>query len=231
MTRRLLDSVSRALALPAEEDERLALATDTEWLVTNGLGGYSSSSVACANTRRYHGILVSALPNPFGRMLMLSQLDESVTGATGARIELGDGRSLAQALTEFRLEAGLPVWELDCDGVKVEKRVWMPYGQNTVFVTYRLIEGKSATIELRPSMHFRGYEDSVDAGDTGTRYRLEEQAGVLCVASDRPLPALGMKVDGPSVAFIDDPRTNHVRASSNAAAGSRARRTRGCRIR
>ena len=174
MTRRLIDTVARSPRMPADEAERLALATDTEWLVTNGLGGYSSSSVACANTRRYHGMLVSALPNPFGRMLMLSQLDETVAGATGTRVELGDGRTLARALTAFRLEAGLPVWELDCDGVRVEKRVWMPYGQNTLFVAYRLLEGKSATIEVRPSMHFRKYEDSVDSHDAGAGYRLEE---------------------------------------------------------
>ena len=105
MTRRLLDAVVRPLALPAEAEARADLLTDTEWLVTNGMGGYASSSVSCANTRRYHGMLVAALPNPYGRMVMLSELDEIVTGASGSRIDLGDPAVHAWALAAFRLEA------------------------------------------------------------------------------------------------------------------------------
>src|SRR5512145_3545402 len=47
-----------------------------EWLVTNGLGGYASGTLAGVITRRYHGILIAALPAPFGRMVMVSQLGE-----------------------------------------------------------------------------------------------------------------------------------------------------------
>src|SRR5438477_7236742 len=47
-----------------------------EWLVTNGLGGYASGTVAGAITRRYHGLLIAALPNPLGRMMMLNGLSE-----------------------------------------------------------------------------------------------------------------------------------------------------------
>jgi predicted glycogen debranching enzyme len=207
MTRRLLDSISRVLNLPDDPKERAAFATDSEWLVTNGIGGYSSSSVSCANTRRYHGILVAALPNPFGRMLMLNELEEVVTGATGARVDLGDGATQARALTGFRLDAGLPAWELDCDGVRVEKRIWMPYTQNTVFITYRLIGGSSAMIELKPTMHFRGYEEAVDSEGNRTGYRLDESDGVQCVANDHPLPPLRMRADGSPVEFIADPKT------------------------
>lgn len=204
MSRRLIDTIKREPNLPADAAERLALATDTEWLVTNGLGGYSSSSVACSNTRRYHGLLVAALPNPFGRMIMLAHLDEVVTGATGARVDLGMGETLSNALVNFRLEAGLPVWELECDGVRIEKRVWMPYEQNTVRVSYRLVEGKSATIELRPTMHFRGYEDAVDSGDAATGYRVETNDGMLCVVSDRPLPPVQLHVEGVEPEFIGE---------------------------
>src|ERR1051326_8611214 len=49
-----------------------------EWLVTNALGGYSSASVSGACTRRYHGLLVSALPAPLGRMVMLSHFSEEI---------------------------------------------------------------------------------------------------------------------------------------------------------
>ena len=49
-----------------------------EWLVTNGLGGYASGTVSGALTRRFHGMLVAALPSPLGRMMMLNDLDESI---------------------------------------------------------------------------------------------------------------------------------------------------------
>lgn len=47
-----------------------------EWLITNGLGGYASGTVAGPLTRRYHGLLVAALPTPLGRMVLLSHLWE-----------------------------------------------------------------------------------------------------------------------------------------------------------
>src|SRR6185369_4210337 len=49
-----------------------------EWLVTNGLGGYASTSVSGACTRRYHGLLIASLPAPLGRMVMLSHFGEEV---------------------------------------------------------------------------------------------------------------------------------------------------------
>src|SRR5262249_723163 len=49
-----------------------------EWLVANGLGGYASASVSGACTRRYHGLLIAALPAPLGRMVMLSHFGEEL---------------------------------------------------------------------------------------------------------------------------------------------------------
>jgi len=83
-TRRLLDRVVRTLDLPENREARAAKLLESEWLITNGLGGYSSSSSGGVITRRYHGILVAALPNPIGRVTMLNHL--------GERLSL-DGRS------------------------------------------------------------------------------------------------------------------------------------------
>jgi len=57
----------------------LVAAEQREWLVTNGLGGYASGTVAGLLTRRYHGLLVAALPPPHGRTLLLTKLDESAS--------------------------------------------------------------------------------------------------------------------------------------------------------
>src|ERR1051325_8695179 len=72
MSRRLIDTVVRRPRLPDDPIARGEWLVGNEWLVTNGIGGYASSSVSGSNTRRYHGMLVAALPNPLGRMVMLS---------------------------------------------------------------------------------------------------------------------------------------------------------------
>src|SRR5216117_3866931 len=117
-----------------------------EWLVTNGLGGYASASVSGACTRRYHGLLIAALPAPLGRMVMLSHFgeeivlsDESVIDFSGEEVseERLDLHS-AEYLSEFRLEAGMPVWRYKNHDCTIEKRLIMPHLQNTVYISYRL---------------------------------------------------------------------------------------------
>ncbi len=49
-----------------------------EWLETNGLGGYASSSLVCCNTRKYHGLLAVQEASPPGRFVLLSTLEESI---------------------------------------------------------------------------------------------------------------------------------------------------------
>ncbi|MEM8716273.1 MAG: glycogen debranching enzyme N-terminal domain-containing protein, partial [Cyanobacteria bacterium P01_G01_bin.4] len=56
----------------------LAIAEQREWLVTNGIGGFASGTVAGLLTRRYHGLLVAALRPPLGRALLVAKLDETV---------------------------------------------------------------------------------------------------------------------------------------------------------
>ena len=60
-----------------------------EWLVTNGLGGYASGTVAGVATRRYHGLLVAALSAPFGRIMTLSHLCEKVRTEPGRDVLIG----------------------------------------------------------------------------------------------------------------------------------------------
>nr|WP_255542753.1 glycogen debranching enzyme N-terminal domain-containing protein [Azospirillum sp. INR13] len=142
-----------------------------EWLVANGLGGYASGAVSGAVTRRYHGLLIAALPAPLGRVLMLSQLSDVVVDADGheywlsSREANGDPREDAQtaALQEFRMEAGLPVWRFRAGGAVIEKQVVLPHGQNIVHVTYRVLEAKEPVqLRLRPVLAFRTLESAVE---------------------------------------------------------------------
>src|SRR4051794_37285051 len=102
---------------------------DREWIVTNGLGGYASGTVSGISTRRFHGLLIAALPSPFGRRMMLNDLSETIRFADGRAIQLGGEQRAnsqmhlhsAEYFQEFRLEDGLPVWVYQAEGVTMEK--------------------------------------------------------------------------------------------------------------
>jgi predicted glycogen debranching enzyme len=154
-------------AAAAAQQERLLTR---EWLVTNGLGGYASGTVSGVMTRRYHGLLVAALPAPFGRLVMLNHLAEHLRLPDGRKIALGGEERVgsspelhgAQYLREFRLEGGLPVWQFDLGGWVIEKRLLLPHQQNTVHITYALVSGGGQVrLDLRPSLHFRHHEAPV----------------------------------------------------------------------
>jgi predicted glycogen debranching enzyme len=162
---------------------------DREWLVTNGLGGYASGTIAGVTTRRYHGLLIAALPNPLGRTMMFNHLSEQLKLPSGALVRLGAARpdgvpavpdvpgSQAQLfgaehLTEFRLEQGLPVWTYELDGFVLEKRLLLAHMQNTVHVTYRVLSGEgNLRLSLRPAVHFRSHDAPV-SNDLGAPYPL-----------------------------------------------------------
>ena len=69
-----MSEMIRVLPKRAARDPEADPHLQEEWLVTNGLGGYASGTVSGAITRRYHGLLIAALPNPLGRMMMLNGL-------------------------------------------------------------------------------------------------------------------------------------------------------------
>src|SRR6266853_3918553 len=73
------------------EDARRLLRR--EWLATNGLGGYASGTISGTVTWRYHGLLIAALPAPFGRMAMLNHLTESIRFSDERLLQLGGGDS------------------------------------------------------------------------------------------------------------------------------------------
>jgi predicted glycogen debranching enzyme len=180
-----------------------------EWLVTNGLGGYASGTIGGIPTRRYHGLLVAALPSPFGRMMMLNHLSEQVRLPSGKVVRFGGqewvgGRLELQdvnCLTDFRLEAGLPVWRYQIDGAVIEKRVLLAHGLNTSYVSYRLMSGEGTIrLKLRPSVHFRSHDAPVSAplADAYTLTAVNDHCE-LSAGSD--LPQLRLLLHGQNRAF------------------------------
>src|SRR5690349_19398384 len=141
-------------------------ASQREWLVTNGIGGYASGSLAGANTRRYHGLLVAALTPPTGRTVLLSKLEETLV-VDGERWDLGTNRYPGtvhpdgyRSLRRFRL-APFPECTYVVPGGELVKTVCMVRGEQMTLVRYEFRpegEGPRAVeLELRPLIAFRDY--------------------------------------------------------------------------
>jgi predicted glycogen debranching enzyme len=194
------------------------LLLDREWIVTNGLGGYASGTISGAITRRYHGLLIAALPAPLGRMVMWSHVSEFLRFSDNDVVSLGAeeraGGQLdlqsADFLCEFRLEDGLPVWIYRVREVVVEKRVLLPHLQNTVHVSYQVIAGKAPPqLELRPAFHFRHHESSVDAGLAAPYKLTAVDDRYEIAAARRKLPPLRMRICGRGSTFTIAPAQIH----------------------
>ena len=143
----------------------LHTAESREWLVTNGMGGYASGTVAGLLTRRYHGLLVAALNPPLGRTLLLTKLDETV----------GYGESVSSLCTnrwqdeivephgyrhieQFSLEGSIPVWRFAIADAVLEKRLWMQPGANTTYVHYTLSRAtQPLKLTLKAFVNYRDY--------------------------------------------------------------------------
>src|SRR6266571_3609333 len=126
----------------AEICRNLDTALSREWLETNGLGGFASSTIVGLNTRRYHGLLVAATKPPVGRLVLLSKLEETLI-LNGRRFELSANRYPGvvhpqgyQYLKQFRLDP-FPVFTYAIDGVEIEKSVFMLHGENTTVIQYQ----------------------------------------------------------------------------------------------
>ena len=148
-------------------------AEQREWLVTNGMGGFASGTVAGVLTRRYHGLLFAALKPPLGRTLLVTKLDE-VAEYDGRDYALATNRWAGgsidpqgyQHIERFRLEGTIAVWTFAIADALLEKRIWMEQGANTTYVRYDLVRG-SGFIELtaKALVNYRDYHSTTQGGD------------------------------------------------------------------
>lgn len=128
------------------------------FLLTNGLGGYCSQTVIGSNARNDHGLLIAAKTAPSERWTMVSRLDEIIY-VDGCAFDLASqsyvtktqNRQGYRYLSRFQLD-GLPEWEYMVQGVQVIKRLVLPYGTNSLAVSYEISScpGQKAWLELTP---------------------------------------------------------------------------------
>jgi predicted glycogen debranching enzyme len=198
-------------------EEEMRIVTETEWLVTNGLGGYASGTIGGTLTRVFHGYLIAALPSPLGRTMMLNDIREEVVFPDGRQVELkgllkedDDERGKARNLVNFRLDSGLPVWTYRLDGLTIEKRLMMPHRQNTVCVSYHVPAGAGPVkLRLRPAVNMREHEAPVNTPIDSYTFMVRDDHYEL--KAENNIPPLRMKLLGEGGAFaIDSQKTRNV---------------------
>ncbi|WP_374688665.1 amylo-alpha-1,6-glucosidase [Promineifilum sp.] len=190
----------------------LPVASRREWLVTNGIGGFASGTIAGMLSRRYHGLLMAALQPPLGRTLLLAKLDETAD-YDGVRADSGrlfplytnrweDGTVEGNGhhhLNRFHLEGATPVWTYACANALLEKRIWMQPGANTTYVQYRLTRATGPMgLAIKAFGNYRDYHSTTimngwqpdvatvtAAGGRGVRVRMFDEAAPFYLFSDR----------------------------------------------
>jgi len=187
--------MTAAIQFGREVCGNLEAAESREWLVTNGIGGYASGTIAGSMTRRYHGLLVAALQPPARRTQMVAWIDEFVRSG-GAEFALATHRWASgaveptgfQHIEELRLEGTVPVWTYTLEDARLEKRIWMRQGANTTYVEYTLVQGSNPLeMELKALVNYRDFHATTHAGDWRMRVDPLEN-GVRVVAFDGAAP-------------------------------------------
>lgn len=146
----------------SEIDEKIKKSLKRDWIITNGIGGFSSQSEIGCNTRKYHGLLIAPLTPPARRFLILSKLDESIetngkkynlyTNITNGEISEGFTH-----LTQFRKDY-MPIFTYQVENIIIKKFICMQYGKNTVVVFYRIKnQDTESRLTLAPVINFRDF--------------------------------------------------------------------------
>ena len=143
-----------------ENNLSLESGISKEWLITNGIGGYASSTIFGCNTRKYHGLLVAPLNPPALRYVILSKVDESIefnnnkydlyTNMCKNSISRG-----YQYLVNFDNEY-IPTFTYQVGDVTLKKIVCMEYGKNVVCISYKIKNANHKTkLTLAPIINYR----------------------------------------------------------------------------
>lgn len=163
------------LVFRQEDLPDLASQTSREWLVTNGIGGFASGTIADQMTRRYHGYLIAAKKPPLGRTLLVSKLDTTVS-LDGTEYPLFANQyqsaetpvktNPSPYLQEFRLDGTIPIWNYQCGRAQLQKRVWMAQGKNVTFVQYHVLHsGTPLTLKIDVLANYRDYHGNTHQPD------------------------------------------------------------------
>ena len=144
---------------------------DKEWLVTNGIGGYASSAIIGANTRKYHGLLVASIGENLERMMTLSKINETVI-INGAKYSISSNECVNyvekgyvyQTTFERKL---FPEFLYEVNGIEIAKKIVMVHDENKVCIRYNIVNTTDSmgALSLTPFVNYRGFHRVQNAGN------------------------------------------------------------------
>lgn len=190
-----------ALAYPKQSLQGFGEVIAQEWLITNGLGGYASSSVPGINTRKYHGLLVAALNPPGDRTVCLAKLDEDLI-VGGATLRLGanefSGGFYPQGyefLREFKIDP-YPTYLYEAGNVAVKKTIFLPQKKNAAAILYNAANSNPSEVKLRlyPMLNCRYYHTVTDRTRVPLNFTQESQQSSFQVRFSRPVASVACRV-------------------------------------
>jgi predicted glycogen debranching enzyme len=175
-------------------------AVQREWLLSDGLGGYSSSTLIGLNTRRYHGLLVVACQPPVGRMVLLSKVEE-VLIVSGQRHELSSNaypgtvhpRGFERAVA-FSLDP-LPSVSFEAEGARLTRTIARIHKEPGVVLLYAYDGDRPATLELRPLIACRDHH-ALQHENPAIDPAVRREGGDVVVQPYLRCPALSIRVQG-----------------------------------
>lgn len=147
-----------------------------EWLITNGIGGFASSTIIGANTRKYHGLLVASLKDEENRMFILSKINEYISiNGTEHTISSNECHEYIQKGYTFQkkfIKEYLPEFFYIVEDVAIRKKIAMVHGKNKVVVEYDIENdnGFNVEVKLMPLVNYRSYHNTSDAKGYNQKY-------------------------------------------------------------
>ena len=174
-----------------------------EWLVPNGLGGYSSSTVLGVNTRKYHGLLVAAIHPPKDRRVFLTKLDEDILiGNSICRLGANEFQNgfFPQGysfLEEFSVSP-FPNYVYSTRNVRVTKTIFMPFGKNVTVTDYSIVNNGESNVDARvfPIVNWRPFHQITERSTVSGRFRQESNEREVKIIFSSPESALLLRSTG-----------------------------------
>lgn len=185
------------------EGEELSLENSLrkEWLITNGIGGYASTTIIGCNTRKYHGLLIAPFAAPGRRKVILSKVDESI------EIE-GENYNLYTNISNSYISDGykklesfekdyIPIFTYKVRDVEIKKLICMEYGKNTVCILYKVKnDGPKAKLTLAPIMNYRDFHQMSSNHEFTLKQTINNNKAVIIIDNHAENPVYMNLNDG-----------------------------------
>ena len=184
-------------------------ALKQDWIITNGLGGYSSSSILGINTRKYHGLLVAPLNPPGNRNLILSKVDESFeSGGQEYPIYSNIGKDYIskgyQYLKAFEKEY-IPIFTYEVDGAIIKKYICMEHGKNTVCVLYNIKNNEKRTkFKIAPIVNFRDFHTTTPNAEFNLKQEIKDTKVKIIINNQGQTPIYMKTSEGKYIEHFND---------------------------